>query len=178
MSRRKALFLDRDGVINVDHGYVCTPERVEFIEGIFKLCRQAKALGYLLIVITNQAGIGRGFYTEADFHQLTDWMRGVFEQEGCVIDAVYFCPTHPTQGLGHYRRESPQRKPNPGMILDAMEDFDIDLDRSLLVGDKLSDIEAGRAAGVACNVMLSLTKRHAEGTNVVHSLDEVGALLG
>ena len=178
MSERKALFLDRDGVINVDRGYVCTPERVEFVEGIFELCRQAKILGYLLIVVTNQAGIGRGFYTEADFHRLTDWMCGVFAQEGCAIDAVYFCPTHPEHGLGDYRRESPRRKPNPGMILEAIEEFQIDPCRSMLVGDKLSDIGAGCAAGIAQNVLLSVTKRYAEGAKVVHSLDEVRALLG
>lgn len=124
---RRALFLDRDGVINTDHGYVYRPEHFEFMPGIFDLCREARAQGYLLFVITNQAGIGRGLYTEDDFHALTRWMRGEFEREGCPIDEVYFCPVHPQHGLGEYRRESSRRKPNPGMILDAKEAFDVDL---------------------------------------------------
>lgn len=178
MSGRKALFLDRDGVINVDYGYVSLPEQIEFIDGIFELCRHAKTLGYLLIVITNQAGIGRGFYTEADFHQLTHWMRGMFEREGCAIDAVYFCPTHPVHGVGDYRRESSRRKPNPGMILEALEEFKIDATQSILVGDKLSDIESGRAAGIACNVLFSPSPRFEGDTQITHSLEEVMVLLG
>jgi D-glycero-D-manno-heptose 1,7-bisphosphate phosphatase len=149
----RALILDRDGVINVNHGYVHTRERFDFVDGIFDACRQARALGYLLIVATNQAGIGRGYYGEAQFHALTDWMCAEFARLGAPLDRVYFCPYHPQHGLGDYRRDAPCRKPNPGMILDAARDYRLDLPACVLVGDKPSDIEAGRRAGVGCNVL-------------------------
>lgn len=147
-SGRSALFLDRDGVVNVDHGYVCRPEEFEFIDGIFDLCRAAQRQGYLIIVITNQAGIGRGYYSEADFIALTDWMVERFAGEAISIDGVYFCPFHPEHGIGRYKADAACRKPNPGMILQAAEEHRIDLANSVLVGDKPSDIAAGVAAGV------------------------------
>lgn len=150
---RRALFLDRDGVINLDHGYVCRPEEFEFVEGIFGLCRKARDWGYLLFVVTNQAGIGRGYYSEAQFHALTGWMRGRFAEQGAQIEQVYFCPFHPEHGLGGYRRESEFRKPGPGMILQAAREHGLDLAASALIGDKDSDIAAGRAAGVGLNIL-------------------------
>jgi len=147
-SMRKALFLDRDGVINVDHGYVCSPERTEFIVGTFDLCRAARQRGYLIVVITNQAGIARGYYSEQDFHLYMDWMRSVFVEQGVPLDAVYYCPHHPTDGIGDYLCACECRKPEPGMIIAAQRDLGIDLKRSVLVGDKPSDLEAGYAAGV------------------------------
>jgi D-glycero-D-manno-heptose 1,7-bisphosphate phosphatase len=151
----RALFLDRDGVINVDRGYVSSRDDFELIDGITDLGRHAVGLGYLLIVATNQAGIGRGYYTEADFLALTDWMCSAFREQGAPIARVYYCPFHPEFGVGEYRRESDCRKPAPGMILRAAREFDIDLDRSVLVGDKESDIMAGITAGVGCNVIYS-----------------------
>ncbi|NCU38315.1 D-glycero-beta-D-manno-heptose 1,7-bisphosphate 7-phosphatase [Candidatus Saccharibacteria bacterium] len=145
---RPALFLDRDGVINVDHGYVSKPEQFDFIEGIFDLVVAANQTGYLTVVVTNQAGIGRGYYTEADFHRLTDWMCRQFAMRGAQIDAVYYCPSHPEHGIGEYRKDDDCRKPAPGMLLQAQNELDIDLKRSVLVGDKLSDIQAGERAGV------------------------------
>lgn len=153
--KRRALFLDRDGVINVNHGYVHTPEKFDFIDGIFDLCRHAQHLGYLLIVVTNQAGIGRGYYTEADFLGLTDWMKQQFKHQGVNIDAVYFCPDHPEHGLGQYRKDSDCRKPKPGMFLKAIEQFDIDPSSSVMIGDKESDITAGRAAKVKTLMLLT-----------------------
>ena len=161
MSLRPALFLDRDGVINVDHGYVFKQEHFEFVPGIFELCRVARGRGYAVLVVTNQAGIGRGFYTEQDFHALTHWMCGVFAREGAAVDKVYFCPSHPEHGVGGYKVESSFRKPGPGMILQAADEFGIDLSRSVLVGDKQSDIAAGLAAGVGCNVLLHKAGAHA-----------------
>jgi len=149
---KAALFLDRDGVINVDRHYVWRIEDFEFMPGIFELVEAAVQGGLLPIVVTNQAGIGRGYYAEEDFRRLDDWMHVQFRERGAAIARTYHCPYHPTEGIGVYRRESFDRKPNPGMILRAKADFDIDLSNSVLVGDKDSDIEAGRAAGVRHNV--------------------------
>lgn len=153
LSRHPALFLDRDGVINVDRAYVSRQEDFQFVDGIFELCRFARQLGYLIFVVTNQAGIGRGYYTEQDFLRLSDWMCGVFNAQGIVIDRVYFCPSHPEHGVGEHKVDSPYRKPGPGMILQAAEEFDVDLTRSVLVGDKETDIRAGITAGVGVNVL-------------------------
>jgi D-glycero-D-manno-heptose 1,7-bisphosphate phosphatase len=150
---RKALFLDRDGVINVDYGYVHRRDQFVFIDGIFELSRRAKQSGYLIFVVTNQAGIARGVYTEHDFRDLTMWMCEEFQREGASIEKVYYCPYHPEHGIGEYKRESSCRKPNPGMILAAVREFGVSLTPSVLVGDKDSDIEAGVSAGVGCNVL-------------------------
>ncbi|MDR2051004.1 MAG: HAD family hydrolase [Deltaproteobacteria bacterium] len=144
----RALFLDRDGVINRDFGYVYRKEQFEFVDGIFDLTRAARREGYLVIVITNQSGIGRGIYGEADFQALMQWVRVEFEARGTGLDAIYHCPFHPEYGLGGYKRESPCRKPAPGMILQAARDHSLDLASSLLVGDSVTDMQAGEAAGV------------------------------
>ncbi len=145
---RPALFLDRDGVINEDLSYVYRPEDFHFVDGIFELVAAANQIGCLVIVVTNQAGIGRGYYSEADFHALTAWMRHIFVQRGANVDAVYYCPFHPEHGVGKYKKESECRKPNPGMLLRAAKEHHIDLKRSIMVGDKISDIQAGQRAGV------------------------------
>lgn len=152
-----ALFLDRDGVINIDHGYVYQPQDFEFVPDIFDLVRTARDVGYKVIVITNQAGIGRGYYTEAQFHALTQWMRQRFEDQSASIDAVYFCPFHPEHGVGHYRQESEFRKPNPGMFFQAAREHELDLSRCVLVGDKASDIEAAAAAGIPVRFLFRST---------------------
>lgn len=149
----RALFLDRDGVINHDAGYTHAWERFRFVDGIFALGRAARARGYLLVVVTNQAGIGRGLYTEADFHALTARMCERFAREDAPIARVYFDPTHPEHGLGAYRRASPLRKPAPGMLLAARDDLGVSLPASVLVGDKPSDIEAGQRAGVRATLL-------------------------
>ncbi len=180
---RRALFLDRDGVINVDHAYVHQRERFEFIDGIFELCRAARARGFLIAVVTNQAGIGRGYYTEADFHALSEWMCEQFRLHDAAIDGVYFCPDHPQHGLGAYKRESAERKPGPGMLLRAAAELNIDLAGSLMVGDKESDLQAGAAAGVPCLVSFrnpAANFAHAELSARVHftdSMAEVRAIL-
>lgn len=150
-----ALFLDRDGVINVNHGYVHKRDEFDFIDGIFDLVRQARRQNYKVVVITNQAGIGRGYYTEEDFHKLTDWMLNEFFDAGSPIDRVYFSPFHPTAGVGKYLRDDFSRKPHPGMILQAQTELDVDLGRSVLIGDKESDIRAGTTAGVGTNLLFA-----------------------
>ncbi len=178
-----ALLLDRDGVINVDHGYVHSSDQFQFLPGIFELCRQARSHGHRLVVVTNQAGIARGYYTEADFHALTTWMKARFADEGAPLDAVYFCPTHPTAGIGPYRTESVFRKPGPGMILQARDELNLDLTASTLLGDKLSDIHAGQAAGVGRLLLLQHLEDSAPevppaGCQAVRSLAEAVRRLG
>lgn len=151
---RPALFLDRDGVINRDHGYVYLRDQVEFLPGIFDLGRAAVARGMPLVVVTNQSGIGRGLYGEADFHRLMAWMREEFAREGAPILAVEFCPDHPREGLGAYRRDNPRRKPGPGMLLDAAAAHGLALAGSVLVGDRASDALAGLRAGVGTRVLV------------------------
>jgi D-glycero-D-manno-heptose 1,7-bisphosphate phosphatase len=175
---RPALFLDRDGVINIEKNYVHRVEDFEFVEGIFDLCRAATQRGMLLVVVTNQAGIGRGYYTEAQFHALTAWMQARFEEQGAPIAKVYFCPFHPEHGVGEYRKESFDRKPNPGMILRAKDELGIDLRRSALVGDKASDIAAALAAGVGYTILLGDDVGDQAPSACVASLAEASALLG
>lgn len=150
---QKALFLDRDGVINIDHGYVYKLEDFQFVDGIFELCRQAIASGYLIFVITNQAGIGRGYYSIADFDHLIKWMCEEFVAQGILISKVYYSPFHSIHGLGKYKKDDESRKPRPGMIHQAVKEFGIDLSGSVLVGDKYSDIQAGKNAGVGTNIL-------------------------
>lgn len=153
-----ALFLDRDGVINQEVGYLHRPEDVRWVDGIFALARQARGLGLRLVVVTNQSGIARGLYSTAEFHALMSWMRAEFAAEGAALDAVYHCPYHPTHGLGEWRREHEDRKPGPGMLLRAARDLDLDLARSLLVGDRCSDIAAANAAGLPQAFLLTGTE--------------------
>ena len=153
MPPNKALFLDRDGVINVDKGYVYMSEDIIFIEGIFDLCKFASRKDYKIIIITNQAGIGRGFYTEKQFKNLTKWLEEVFSKKDINVEHTYYCPYHEKFGKGKYLKESFDRKPNPGMILKAREERFIDLSRSILIGDKISDVEAGFRAGVGKNIL-------------------------
>jgi D-glycero-D-manno-heptose 1,7-bisphosphate phosphatase len=153
--RRSAVFLDRDGVINVNHGHVLKREDFDFINGIFDVARYGYEQDYKLVVITNQAGIGRGYYTEDNFHQLTAWMCDQFSAAGAPIERVYFSPYHPTAGIGEYLKDDYSRKPLPGMILQAQKELDLDLDRSVLIGDKATDIQAGIAAGVGRNLLFA-----------------------
>ena len=132
---RPALFLDRDGIINVDHGYVHRREQFEFVPGIFDLTRYAADVGVPVVVVTNQAGIGRGLFDEAAFQDITRWMCERFAAERAPIAKVYHCPYHPEFGLGAYRLDHPWRKPRPGMLLQAAADLGLDLPASAIVGD-------------------------------------------
>lgn len=151
----RVLFLDRDGVINVNLGYVHTPEQTRWVPGIFELCATAQARGYALVIATNQAGIARGYYDIPAFEAYTHWMHAQFAQRGIAIAATLYCPHHPQAGLGPYTTECGCRKPAPGMFLEAARRYPIDLGRSLLVGDKISDMRAGHAAGLGGLFLLS-----------------------
>ena len=155
----KAVFLDRDGVINIDHGYVHRIEDFEFVPSALEACAALSAAGYKLIVVTNQSGIARGYYDESQFETLSQWMCAQFEQAGASIQAVYFCPHHPSKGNVPYVGDCDCRKPKPGMLLTGALEHDIDLTQSIMVGDKASDMEAGKSAGVAHTVMVRSGKK-------------------
>ena len=161
---RAAAFLDRDGVINRDLGYVHRPDQFEWIADAPDAIRLLNERGYRVIVVTNQSGIGRGLYDEAQFHAFMDWIGARLAEHGARLDAVYFCPHHPTEARAAYRRACDCRKPRPGLILRALADFDLDAGASFLIGDKPSDLEAARAAGVAGHLfaggsLLALVRR-------------------
>jgi D-glycero-D-manno-heptose 1,7-bisphosphate phosphatase len=157
----RALFLDRDGVVNVEVGYLYRTEGVRFVDGIFSLCRTAMKLGYRLIVVTNQAGIARGYYTEADFHTLMDFIQSQLRSEQIELDAVYYCPYHPEHGVGQYKREHEDRKPGTGMLRRGAREFDLSLADSVMIGDRCSDIAAANAAGLRQAFLLSGTEQSA-----------------
>jgi D-glycero-D-manno-heptose 1,7-bisphosphate phosphatase len=148
----RAAFLDRDGVINVDKGYVHRVEDVEFVAGVFDVCHWLVQRDFCLVVVTNQTGVARGFYTEQDVLQLHAWFAAQFARRGIPLKRFYYCPHHPELGHPPYKVVCPCRKPAPGMLLRAQQDCNLDLARSLLIGDRESDIEAGRTAGLAVTI--------------------------
>ncbi len=141
----KALFLDRDGTINIDRGYVHCREDFVFINGVFDFCRNAQDKGYLIIIITNQSGIARGYYTEADYNSLTTWMLEEFSKRNVRITDIFHCPD----------LSGPNRKPEPGMFLSARDKYGIDMANSIAIGDKHRDVEAGERAGVGKNILFT-----------------------
>jgi D-glycero-D-manno-heptose 1,7-bisphosphate phosphatase len=144
-----AIFFDRDGVLNIDRGYVYKQADFTWVKGAKEALKLVASKGFLSIVVTNQSGIARGYYSLSDMHDLHEWMRGEASQSGGRIDDFYFCPFHDEGEVSEYVvSDHPDRKPNPGMILRAAADHNIDLSRSLLIGDKQTDIEAARRAGV------------------------------
>lgn len=174
----KALLLDRDGVINVDHGYVCSVDRFEFVDGILDLARRAVDLGYRLAVVTNQAGIARGYYGETEFRDLCAWMSEVFARHGAPLSGIFHCPYYRGGCVARYARDSFWRKPNPGMILEAQRRLGLDLRRSLFVGDQPTDMAAARAAGVGRRVLLAQPgTAPGDADSVVRSPSEILPLL-
>jgi len=169
-SSKKALFLDRDGVINVDHDYVYKIEEFEFIDGIFELCRYYQNLGFMIFVITNQSGISRGYYSEDDFSQLSSWMVSEFAKQGVDVKKVYHCPHHP-----EISGECSCRKPHAGMLLEAQKEFNIDLKNSILVGDKERDIEAGLKAGLQESYLFDQfnKSRFSKATRIVSKFEQI-----
>ena len=167
----RAAFLDRDGVINIDHAYVHDREHFEWIPGVLEAARILHDKGFLLVVVTNQSGIGRGYYSIEDFQKLTDWMKDEFARAGAPIADVRFCPHHPEKALPPWRIDCDCRKPRPGMLLKAAEDLGIDLSTSIMFGDKPGDMTAGRAAGCVERIQLGTDGLEAP----VPSADATGA---
>ena len=145
---RPAAFLDRDGVLNVDHGFVYRPDQFIWIDGAVDAVKRLNDFGYLVIVVTNQSGVARGYFGTADVERLHAWINQELAGVEAHVDAFYYCPYHPTEGKGVYARESDWRKPAPGMLLQAMADWPIERDKSFLIGNAPRDIEAARRAGV------------------------------
>jgi D-glycero-D-manno-heptose 1,7-bisphosphate phosphatase len=146
-------------VINVDLGYVARQEDFHFVPGTLEAARVLAQRGFALVVITNQSGIARGLYTLDDFHRLTRWMREQFADAGAPLAGVYYCPHHPSEGVGQYRVACTCRKPAPGMLLAAAHELGLDLARSVLFGDKRSDLEAAQTAGVPQRILLGTDGR-------------------
>jgi D-glycero-D-manno-heptose 1,7-bisphosphate phosphatase len=146
---RPALFLDRDGVINIDRGYVSRREDFEWIEGAAEAIRTFNEMEWWVFIVTNQSGIARGFYTEDDMQALHDWMTRELAFENAKIDRIYHCPFHDAGEIKRYRKDSFDRKPKPGMLLHAMADFPVDREASFLIGDKQTDLDAAKAANVS-----------------------------
>jgi len=153
-----AIFLDRDGTINVDHSYVYKIDDFTFIDGVIEALAELKKMGFVLILITNQSGIARGKFTEEQFIQLTEWMDWSLADRGVDLDGIYYCPHHSTEGVGEYKQQCDCRKPMPGMLLAAQKELHIDMARSYIVGDKVDDLKAGIAAGVGTKVLVKTGK--------------------
>ncbi len=166
-TKRKVLFLDRDGTLNVERHYLYRTEDFELMPGICEVMREASARGFELVVITNQSGIARGYYTEQDYERLEEHMKAVLRQEGITLLDVLHCPL----------LEGPDRKPEPGMFLRACERWNIDMARSMSLGDKERDVEAGLRAGVGCNVLLSTEGAPTRATHVIAEPRDMIALI-
>lgn len=161
---QKALFLDRDGIINEDYGYVYKRDDFKFTQGIFTLL---KDITYPIFVITNQSGIGRGYYSQKDFEKITKYMVLAFAKEGVEITKVYYCP--------HAPQEKCQcRKPSPQMIIEAAKEFDIDLKNSIFIGDKESDMQAAQNAGIGRKIILGKKSEFAD--EAVEKLEDIKGL--
>lgn len=165
---RKALFLDRDGVVNVEKNYLHKIEEFELMDGIVEVCRKYQDQGYLIIIVTNQSGISRGYYTEEDFALLSEWMEKHFKALGITITHIYHCPHHESiDGACECR------KPEPGMFLEARKEYGLDMEHSVMIGDNERDIEASLKAGVGINILLSSEATDSQANRIIHSLREL-----
>ncbi len=164
--QKRAIFLDRDGIINVDHGYVSQIKDFEFNDGIFEVLQSLQSQGYLLIIVTNQSGIGRGYYTEEAYMTLTSFMVEALMKVGIKIDAVYHCPHAPEE-------KCKCRKPQTGMLKAAKKQFKIDMKNSWMIGDKESDMLVGKNAGVENRIFVSQKSSSNEASYSVKSVKDV-----
>ncbi|AEW44394.1 D-glycero-D-manno-heptose 1,7-bisphosphate phosphatase [Serratia symbiotica str. 'Cinara cedri'] len=153
-----AIFLDRDGTINIDYGYVYDIECFKFINGVIDACYNLKKMGFVLVLVTNQSGIAFGKFSEEQFIYLTEWMYWLLVNRDVHFDGIYFCPHHPEALIEQYRQECNCRKPKPDMLLYAQRALNIDMAASYMVGDKIEDMQAAIAAGVGTKVLVRTGK--------------------
>ncbi len=171
----KAAFIDRDGVINEERNYVHRISDFVLLPGAIEGLILLRDAGYRLIVVTNQAGIARGYYEQDEMDRLHDHMRELLAEQGVSLDTIYFCPHHPQGSIEHLAIECNCRKPSPGMLLQAAKEFDLDLASSVMIGDKLSDVQAGKRAHVGRTIVVE--SGHDLGQVVRHEADMVAANL-
>jgi D-glycero-D-manno-heptose 1,7-bisphosphate phosphatase len=170
----KTIFLDRDGVINKEVGYLHKTEDFEFIDGVFKSCLYFQSLGYQIIIVTNQSGIERGYYTEEDFHTVTNWMLKQFELQSVNILDVFFCPHGPESNCDC-------RKPKPGMFNQANDKYNIDMENSWMIGDKEADIQAANAAGIHNTILVKsghkIDEKNSKSKFILDSIEQVSVMI-
>ncbi|WP_036768909.1 D-glycero-beta-D-manno-heptose 1,7-bisphosphate 7-phosphatase [Photorhabdus australis] len=166
-----AVFLDRDGTINIDHGYVHEIDGFQFIDGVIEAMIELKRMGYALVLVTNQSGIARGFFNEEQFLQLIEWMDWSLADRGVDLDGIYYCPHHPDATEEQYKKRCDCRKPQPGMLLEAQKELSIDMSASYMVGDKLEDMQAATAAKVGTKVLVRT------GKPVTHEAEQAADLI-
>ena len=167
---KKAVFIDRDGVINKEVGYLHKIKDFKFIDGVFDACLYLQNLGYHLIIVTNQSGISRGYYSENDFHVVNNWMLEQFSHQDIKFLDVFFCPHGPESTCNC-------RKPQPGMFIQANDKHDIDMNNSWMVGDKEADIQAANAAGINNTIIVksghTINERNSNATYIIDSIAQV-----
>jgi D-glycero-D-manno-heptose 1,7-bisphosphate phosphatase len=170
----KTIFLDRDGVINKEVGYLYKIEDFDFISGVFEACLYFQSLGYQLIIVTNQSGIDRGYYSEENFHQVTNWMLEQFRKNNVEILDVFFCPHGPDSTCDC-------RKPKPGMFNQANNKYDIDMKNSWMIGDKEADIKAANAAGIQHTVLVksghAIDEINSKASFILDSIEQVKTVI-
>lgn len=152
---KPAIFLDRDGTLNIDNGYTHRVEDLCFLPNVIEGLKQLQAMGFVFVIVTNQSGVGRGYYTVSQMQQFNAALCDELAKEGVMIDAVYHCTMHPKATLVEHQGHSPRRKPEPGMLLEAAADCGLDLEHSVMIGDKYDDVSAGHRAG--CRSILIAT---------------------
>ena len=170
----KTIFLDRDGVINKEVGYLHKIEDFEFINGVFDACRYLQSVGYKIIVVTNQSGIARGYYSEDNFHIVSSWMLEQFKENGVDILDVFFCPHGPGSTCDC-------RKPKPGMFIQANNKYDIDMENSWMIGDKEADIQAANAAGIQNTILVksghAIDENNSKASFVLNSIEQAKTVI-
>ena len=170
----KTIFLDRDGVINKEVGYLHKIEDFVFIDGVFEACSYFQSLGYQIVVVTNQSGIGRGYYGEQSFHRVNDWMLSQFKAQGIQILDVFFCPHGPEDNCDC-------RKPKPGMFKQANDKHNINIKKSWMIGDKEADIQAANAAGIPNTILVksghAIDENNSKASFVLNSIEQAKTVI-